>query len=664
MLNDLDRTILQCVIEAEQPVANRVLAIQCGAAVNTIRKEIMLLNGEIEGRYGVRVASKASVGNYLEVVDAAKADRNLGRLRTFFRRSDRIHISENPQVYYLVRRCLCSDGSLTVESLCRELYCSRSTLLRDLNAVRKIIGRFHLTLSNGRGDSGLKVLGKEWDIRQCLIYQHKIYKNITGVEAETHSEYAFKAMFYMQDGEERYKTIREDLDRALYQQTDFTVPFIHLPKIVHYIQLSMSRQKYSDEIQFSQVQTERVVNTQEYVLAQELCAREGKHFGKQIAKNDVIGTAVLLLAYETRNARLPLMREYQELYDETQQLISLMTERWGFDRALYDDIFVRDCICFLYALRNRLIYGVYQDGECVGAVEKKGIGSSDACLLFARFYEERHGIRLSKEDTLSAYYLFHRTRKNDTYCYYAQNILVVTQYGYTCASGIAASIRKNYREEIGLVTPIETNERPENVEDYDLMVTDLEKGRRGFLIEDLYEMPILTVEFLLGNSRSAQLDEYLLKLQKQCELMVLKNECFRRAFLQSREEVFERLAEEICTWRSNRTFSKEEAVTYLRENDAYIELERSNGVVFFPVLTQGWEEQKIAVFLNHKAIRWNESRSQIFVCYNRLRSKRDNHILNNLLQRFVHISALTADELLYDSSRTPVEILYPQTDKS
>ncbi len=160
MLTDLDRTILQCVMESEQPVANRVLAIQCGAAVNTIRKEIKLLNGEIEGQYGVRVASKASVGNYLEVVDSAKAKRNLGKLCTFFRRSDRIHIHENPQVYYLVRRCLCSDGSLTVESLCRELYCSRSTLLRDLNTVRKIIGRFHLTLSNGRGGQRAEGSGK------------------------------------------------------------------------------------------------------------------------------------------------------------------------------------------------------------------------------------------------------------------------------------------------------------------------------------------------------------------------------------------------------------------------------------------------------------------------------------------------------------------------
>ncbi len=662
MLNDLDRTILRSVMESEQPVPNRVLAIQCGVAINTVRKEIMLLNEEIEDQYGVRVASKASVENYLEVVNSAKANQKLDRLRIFFRRSDRIHIHESPQVYYLVRRCLCSDGSLTVESLCQELYCSRSTLLRDLNAVRKIIGRFHLTLSNGRGGSGLKVLGKEWDIRQCLIFQHKIYKNI--FETEAYSEYAFKAIFYMLDGEEMYNTIRADLDRVLYQQTDFTVSFMHLPKIVHYIQLSMSRQKYSDEIQFSQAQKERVVNTQEYVLAQKLCAREGKRFGKQIAENDVIGTAVLLLSYETRNARLPLMREFQELYDETQQMISLLTESWGYDRALYDETFVHDCTCFLYALKNRLIYGVYQDGECVGAVKKKGIGSADSCLLFARFYEERHGIRLSREDTLSAYYLFHRTRKKDSYCYYTQNILVVSQYGYACASAIAASIRKSYREEIGLVTPIEASERVENMEDYDLMVTDLEKGRRRFAIEALYELPILTVEFLLRNTRSAELDEYLQKLQRQCELMVLKNECFHKTFLQTREEVFERLAEEICTWRSSHACGKEEVAAYLQENDAYIELERSNGVVLFPVLTQGWEEQKIAVFLNHRAIRWNESRSQIFVCYNRLRSKRDNHILNNLLQKFVHISALTADELLYDNTRTPVDILYPQTDKS
>ena len=48
MLNHLDRKILKYIMEEKHPVSNKELALSCNVAINTIRKEIALINEEME----------------------------------------------------------------------------------------------------------------------------------------------------------------------------------------------------------------------------------------------------------------------------------------------------------------------------------------------------------------------------------------------------------------------------------------------------------------------------------------------------------------------------------------------------------------------------------------------------------------------------------------
>ena len=57
MLNHLDRKILKYIMEEKHPVSNKELALSCNVAINTIRKEIALINEEME-KHGVSIASK------------------------------------------------------------------------------------------------------------------------------------------------------------------------------------------------------------------------------------------------------------------------------------------------------------------------------------------------------------------------------------------------------------------------------------------------------------------------------------------------------------------------------------------------------------------------------------------------------------------------------
>ena len=72
MLSELDRKILKAIMEADRPVSNRELSLHCGAAINTIRKEIGLINEETKS-HGVVIASRTSVGKYLELLNPRAA---------------------------------------------------------------------------------------------------------------------------------------------------------------------------------------------------------------------------------------------------------------------------------------------------------------------------------------------------------------------------------------------------------------------------------------------------------------------------------------------------------------------------------------------------------------------------------------------------------------
>ena len=177
--------------------------------------------------------------------------------------------------------------------------------------------------------------------------------------------------------------------------------------------------------------------------------------------------------------------------------------------------------------------------------------------------------------------------------------------------------------------------------------------RDSYLIP--YKLPVLQVEFLPFQMRCPELDAYLEEVQKNCEWTIIKSHCFHYTNLKSKEAVFQYLGDVFEQYG----VGKEEIVRHLRENDSYVELERENGVVFLPVLTGGLQLQHLVVLINKTAFSWNKSRSQIFVCYNRIPSHQTNQMLSGVLRKFVHISAETAD-LLVHSGRDPLELLYPK----
>lgn len=652
MLKELDRKILRILLDRRAPVSSKELALLCGVSVNTMRKEIGLINEALEAE-GFYIALDTSSGCYVKVTDEVQANASMIKWQYLLNRAEHMREQDDSYILYLIRRCLSANGNLTVESLCEELYCSRSTLMRNLDEVKKSLGRFRLTLRNRRGH-GITVEGSEWDLRQCLIYQHKIYKLSVG--GEEYRDTAFKALFFSLGDENHYLEIRQLFMNCLIEQEDFLLPVNSYSKITHYIQLSASRAKASGKICFTEEQVSRVVNTAEYRFVRKLCRRLAEANLVCLKEGDQIAVAMLILSCETENRRLEEYQEYPRYQEETRELISLLAEQWGYPLGSFDDVFVRDWICFLYTLENRQRFGVYSDAEAQGIVWNQGIRTADFCICFARWYEKRHGIRLTHRDTISAFYLFRRITKMGGFCWYAQNILIVSQYGLWFAESLAASIRSEYGREIRHITVREYGEKWEDdYRKYDLLITDLGGTRLHYF--DHYHLPVLVVNFQLKRERFPELDEYLRVFRRKRELTVITEECFHGTDLKTREEVFRYLAE-----LHRKLMEPQEMLVQLRENDRYLDLERDNGIVFLPVFAKSMKPQ-IEVLLNRTPILWNSRDCRIFVCYSRTNSLEANQIMGEILKRFVHISAGTAHSMISRQKGSPLEYLYMENEQ-
>lgn len=137
------------------------LAQELGVSSRTIRSDIAQLNDEL-GEWGASVESTPRKGVTLVVTDR---DR-YSQYRPAFEQSE---MSQDERVRQITEYLLTIDHPVLLDDLADMLFFSRSTLKRDMREVRRILSRFGLEIDN-RAYQGMKVIGREEDIRACLAF--------------------------------------------------------------------------------------------------------------------------------------------------------------------------------------------------------------------------------------------------------------------------------------------------------------------------------------------------------------------------------------------------------------------------------------------------------------------------------------------------------------
>ena len=648
MLDQLDEKILRILLEKSEPVSSKELSLQCKISINLVRKEIALINEKVNG-HGFHIESKTSIGHYIVIDDPELSNHFIERLRYLYKRNNYFLNDYSFQTHYLIRKILCSSESISIESLSTELFCSHSTLMRALGKVKDILASFDLQLVTRKG--GVQIKGNEWNIRQCLIYQHKIYMLMP--EKGEFKEYRFRTFFYMDDGKKTYDTVKEHLIVCLKEQAKFSIALLNIPKLVNYILLIQSRKKFAEKLVFSQEQIDEVKQTEEYNFVKQLYVGFPSSIQSAFHENDFIALTVMILSYETKNNDIMEQEKYPLYLGMTREVIQYFTEKEFYDIKIFDRIFMEELSTFLYTLHYRKKFGTYYDTEFLGAVRYKGIRTTDLCIDFARFMMKKYEIHLNRQDTLCTFYIYHRICLMSKNYYYSPKILIISRYGIAYAESLKVNIIQGYGNEIKSIQTKEFCEvRTDDFFDCDLIITDINKEKLAELC--LYNIPSIQVDFSLGDQKCSPLEAYFEMVKQENEIQALKTECFEKCHFRDKEDVFSYVGKQY----SNNRLSPELIKRHLIENDTFIDLERKNGMVFLPILLEISTESKIKVFINDIPIIWNRKQCRIFICYNRGKSWKEKQVINNILKRIMNLPLEKIETLMNVPCTNALSVIY------
>lgn len=161
MFNSQERKILQLLVKTEYITATE-LAEKLGIGVKTVRTRIKELNSQLGD---VVISSKPRYGYYLGPEGKQQVEE---LLKNGAQDESQIPATSRERIHYLLAYLLNQKDYVKSENLCEFLYISKGTLTNSLRQVEEVYQKYHITIDK-KPNYGIKVKGREFDIRQCMM---------------------------------------------------------------------------------------------------------------------------------------------------------------------------------------------------------------------------------------------------------------------------------------------------------------------------------------------------------------------------------------------------------------------------------------------------------------------------------------------------------------
>ena len=152
-------------LSTQSYTTSKALAEQLNVSSRTIRNDVRLLNQELK-KNGAYIESKARHGMLLHITDEETYHIYYQNL------INSSPIDKDNRITQIIEYLLTMEDSITMDDLCDIFYVSRSTLKKDMKEIREIFEKYQITIDH-RANQGLKIIGKEQDLRNCLTNLQK-----------------------------------------------------------------------------------------------------------------------------------------------------------------------------------------------------------------------------------------------------------------------------------------------------------------------------------------------------------------------------------------------------------------------------------------------------------------------------------------------------------
>ncbi len=638
MISELDKNILQKIITSDSYLSGSFLSQLCNVSINTIRKEIDIINDYLKD-HGCHIETKIAMGYNLIITDPETANPFIEQLLQDIRCFRYLNLSEYANAYYILRQLLITNDYLTVDSFTEALYCSKSTILRTLDRVRDYLSLFHLELKSRR-NYGIRIEGNEWNRRVCLLFQHKVYiHNLDQSEREP----KFEAAFLMNS--EFPQKIRKSILDYFASHNEVSLPNIDFAKIFNLILLQKTRRNCSEKQTFSPKQLAAAENSPMLPIAQGIICHLPRYFKEDLHPNDLLTLTMILSACQTMDDSSKIQeKDRQECKAEVQKMLHFFSLYFDIS-GLFDPLFHEDFACYLYSLKLRLLFEIPADEEMIAPQTKLGLFTNDLCALFALFFYHHHGILLHESDLTGAYSIINRSLYENQMFYDKKRVIVASRYGLYFAKNLARRIWDSFPGKFLSVSPVEyTDLFSLDWDQVDLLATDV----RDANLPQPKSIPLINIQFFRTNNDLKPLNSYLSNQLRKNALAIFTEECLHKGNFQTKEEIYH----EFYSFFQEEVGDYERFIRDLTLRDSFISFEREKGLVLITPLAIRLAHPVFHVLVNHKPLIWNQQRSSVFIFYQQGDgSHRNTQLISFLLKQFLHQSDNMINSMVLKSYR-------------
>ncbi|MDN6840552.1 MAG: helix-turn-helix domain-containing protein, partial [Tetragenococcus halophilus] len=171
ILNARMQQILQLLLSTDELQTSGEIATNLQLSSKTVQKEMKELNKLLSDKTAI-IDSYRGKGYLLRIFDEEQFKHFL---RKDTDKNDQVIPTEpEARMQFLMEKLLLQTSYLKIDDLADELFVSRSTLQSDINDVRNIVKKYHLSLEQ-KPNYGIKITGNEMDIRFCIseyVFNH------------------------------------------------------------------------------------------------------------------------------------------------------------------------------------------------------------------------------------------------------------------------------------------------------------------------------------------------------------------------------------------------------------------------------------------------------------------------------------------------------------
>lgn len=591
----MDRRFIQLfkiLAKEKKYIKSDLLCEQLDIRPRTLREDIRQYKNTIEKEAGCLIESKPNAGYILKVVNEQLYNQFVQKLLQQETNSQYlIPVNQEERIFYIIRFFLSHQDYVKLNELADEIYVSRSTLNADIREVKERLSYFHLQLVS-RAGYGLKISGKEKDIRSCIA---QYFYHFDSYDENYIENINIQSRFIDQEAFAQVKDILyECIIKHAFKLTDFG-----FQNLAIHLLIAVSRMKEKTYVEEFFKTPEEISNRKELQIAKDIASRLDSFFHIHMPSSEIHYIAVHLMgkqALQLNDHQLVLEKNtiemMAEIYQEIQQV-------YGIDFSKDFDLYAMLSL-HLQPLLNRLKYDLKSINPLTEQIKKDSPTAFEMAVLAGKVIQSKihKDVADSELGYLALHFALALERLNRPS---KKNIIIV------CASGAGSSqillykIKSKFKDYLGEVLVSEAyklQSLPQ--ENYDFILSTIPLPFKT-------KIPLIQVQFFLSKQDLITIENALTKNVDGAEDFI--RHCFREEFFFNhlQGKTSQEVILEMCQLISQKHPLPTEFFDLVLAREAVSPTEVGNKIAIPHPLHLCMDETFVAIGILDKPIKWEKN---------------------------------------------------------